>query len=173
MSLGSSRPPAARCGVCVNTLGSGRGAGDRKDWRDLWHRSPAPGSGGGARPRLISRPALRYSRGSFPRLDCGCRPRGNRRQNADPVLDARRALSAPGADHFWNSLRHARKSCRRRLRWHIVRQLLSGPWVRWVLGVSFLSVAVWALFPDKYEGGDRTRRCIRDNSLRFFPLRNR
>jgi len=33
--------------------------------------------------------------------------------------------------------------------------LLSGPWVRWVLGVSFLSVAVWALFPDKYEGGDK------------------
>jgi putative Ca2+/H+ antiporter (TMEM165/GDT1 family) len=51
--------------------------------------------------------------------------------------------------------------------------LLSGPLVRWVLGVSFLSVAVWALFPDKYEGGDRTRRCIRDNSLRFFPRRNR
>jgi putative Ca2+/H+ antiporter (TMEM165/GDT1 family) len=24
--------------------------------------------------------------------------------------------------------------------------------MRWILGVSFLSVAVWALFPDKYEG---------------------
>jgi Ca2+/H+ antiporter, TMEM165/GDT1 family len=30
--------------------------------------------------------------------------------------------------------------------------LLSGPWMRWILGVSFLSVAIWALFPDKYEG---------------------
>jgi Ca2+/H+ antiporter, TMEM165/GDT1 family len=29
--------------------------------------------------------------------------------------------------------------------------LLAGPWMRWVLGLSFLSVAVWALFPDKYE----------------------
>jgi putative Ca2+/H+ antiporter (TMEM165/GDT1 family) len=29
--------------------------------------------------------------------------------------------------------------------------LLSGPWMRWILGISFLSVAVWALFPDKYE----------------------
>src|SRR5436853_6893980 len=29
---------------------------------------------------------------------------------------------------------------------------LSGPWLRWVLGLSFLGVAVWALFPDKYEG---------------------
>ncbi len=33
--------------------------------------------------------------------------------------------------------------------------LLSGPWMRWILGLSFLSVAVWALFPDKYEGNDR------------------
>jgi Ca2+/H+ antiporter, TMEM165/GDT1 family len=33
--------------------------------------------------------------------------------------------------------------------------LLSGPWTRWILGLSFLSVAVWALFPDKYEGSDR------------------
>jgi len=33
--------------------------------------------------------------------------------------------------------------------------LFSGPWMRWVLGISFLSVAVWALFPDKYEGDDR------------------
>jgi Ca2+/H+ antiporter, TMEM165/GDT1 family len=30
--------------------------------------------------------------------------------------------------------------------------LLSGPWMRWILGLSFLSVAVWALFPDKYDG---------------------
>jgi putative Ca2+/H+ antiporter (TMEM165/GDT1 family) len=27
--------------------------------------------------------------------------------------------------------------------------------VRWLLGISFLSVAVWALFPDRYEGDDR------------------
>ena len=30
-------------------------------------------------------------------------------------------------------------------------KLLNGLWMRWVLGFSFLSVAVWALFPDKYE----------------------
>ena len=30
--------------------------------------------------------------------------------------------------------------------------LLAGPWMRWVLGLSFLGVAIWALFPDKYEG---------------------
>ena len=31
-------------------------------------------------------------------------------------------------------------------------RLITGPWMRWILGISFLSVAVWALFPDKYEG---------------------
>jgi Ca2+/H+ antiporter, TMEM165/GDT1 family len=34
--------------------------------------------------------------------------------------------------------------------------LLAGPWMRWILGLSFLSVAVWALFPDKYEGAVKT-----------------
>jgi Ca2+/H+ antiporter, TMEM165/GDT1 family len=33
--------------------------------------------------------------------------------------------------------------------------LLVGPWMRWILGLSFLSVAVWALFPDKYERNDK------------------
>lgn len=37
--------------------------------------------------------------------------------------------------------------------------LLAGPWMRWILGLSFLSVAVWALFPDRYDRGDaRTSR---------------
>jgi putative Ca2+/H+ antiporter (TMEM165/GDT1 family) len=30
--------------------------------------------------------------------------------------------------------------------------LISDEWMRWILGISFLSVAVWALFPDTYEG---------------------
>ncbi|HEV2097549.1 MAG TPA: TMEM165/GDT1 family protein [Stellaceae bacterium] len=33
--------------------------------------------------------------------------------------------------------------------------LLAGPWMRWILGLSFLSVAVWALFPDKFESEDK------------------
>lgn len=31
--------------------------------------------------------------------------------------------------------------------------LLAGPWLRWILAASFFSVAVWALFPDKFEEG--------------------
>ena len=34
--------------------------------------------------------------------------------------------------------------------------LLAGPWMRWILGLSFLSVAVWALFPDRDETDDKT-----------------
>jgi putative Ca2+/H+ antiporter (TMEM165/GDT1 family) len=33
--------------------------------------------------------------------------------------------------------------------------LLNGPWPRWILAISFLSVAVWALFPDNYEGNHK------------------
>jgi putative Ca2+/H+ antiporter (TMEM165/GDT1 family) len=29
--------------------------------------------------------------------------------------------------------------------------LFAGPWLRWILGASFLGVAVWALVPDKFE----------------------
>ena len=53
--------------------------------------------------------------------------------------------------------------------------LLSGPWMRWILGISFLSVAVWALFPDKYEGDDEaiSRAGAFLSTLCFFPRRNR
>jgi Ca2+/H+ antiporter, TMEM165/GDT1 family len=34
----------------------------------------------------------------------------------------------------------------------------SGPWMRWILAASFLSVAVWALFPDNLEESDRAGR---------------
>jgi len=33
--------------------------------------------------------------------------------------------------------------------------ILSSPALRWILGLSFLSVAVWALFLDKYQGNDK------------------
>jgi putative Ca2+/H+ antiporter (TMEM165/GDT1 family) len=33
--------------------------------------------------------------------------------------------------------------------------LLTGPWMRWILGASFFAVAVWALFPDKDEGSEK------------------
>src|SRR5437764_15400709 len=49
--------------------------------------------------------------------------------------------------------------------------LLGGEWIQWILGISFLGVAVWALFPDKYEG--RAERVslsvpLPQRSSRFF-----
>jgi hypothetical protein len=128
-----------------------------------------PGRAEEAVPRFVSRPARRHSCGSFPCLECGGGPRGDRRQDANPVPDARSTISAPGADHLRNPLCHARKPSRRRS-----RSLLSGPWMRWILGISFLSVAGWALLPDKYEGDDRgiSRGRIPVNAQRFFPRRD-
>ncbi len=34
--------------------------------------------------------------------------------------------------------------------------MLSGPRIRWILVLSFFSVALWALFPDRYQGNDKT-----------------
>lgn len=34
----------------------------------------------------------------------------------------------------------------------IFGNILEGPWLRWILAASFFAVAVWALFPDRYEG---------------------
>jgi Ca2+/H+ antiporter, TMEM165/GDT1 family len=54
--------------------------------------------------------------------------------------------------------------------------LLSGPWMRSILGVSFLSVAIWALFPDKYEGkqdGDQSLRGVYFDTRRLLRCRDR
>jgi Ca2+/H+ antiporter, TMEM165/GDT1 family len=49
--------------------------------------------------------------------------------------------------------------------------LLNGPWMRWILGISFLTVAIWALFPDKYEGESREAgrsRAFLSAAIAFF-----
>lgn len=38
----------------------------------------------------------------------------------------------------------------------LLGNFFAGPWMRWVLGFSFLSVAIWALLPDRYEGVEGT-----------------
>jgi putative Ca2+/H+ antiporter (TMEM165/GDT1 family) len=35
--------------------------------------------------------------------------------------------------------------------------LFGGPWMCWILAASFLSVAIWALVPDKGAQGDRNK----------------
>ncbi|MGE0258801.1 MAG: TMEM165/GDT1 family protein [Alphaproteobacteria bacterium] len=36
----------------------------------------------------------------------------------------------------------------------LLGSLLSGEWLRWIVGISFLAMAVWALFPDRHDAGD-------------------
>src|SRR5215468_11068286 len=35
---------------------------------------------------------------------------------------------------------------------------LDGPWMQWALGASFIGVAIWALFPDRYEAKNENVR---------------
>jgi putative Ca2+/H+ antiporter (TMEM165/GDT1 family) len=49
--------------------------------------------------------------------------------------------------------------------------LLAGPWMCWFLGLSFLAVAIWAFFPDKYEGkatGSSRRGAFAATLVAFF-----
>jgi Ca2+/H+ antiporter, TMEM165/GDT1 family len=152
--LGSSRPPHG--GVCVNTLGSGHGAG---------------GVDGLARP-LASVPCTRVGRrgpcqGSLPpdprwpsveaflvsTMVVGLAEIGDKTQILSLMLAARfrRPLPIIFGILFATLANHAAAG----LAGSYFGDLLNGPWLRWILGISFLSVAVWALFPDKYEGGDR------------------
>lgn len=43
---------------------------------------------------------------------------------------------------------------------YFIGMKLDGPWLKWIIAASFFAVAVWAMVPEKEEGGDpvRTRR---------------
>ncbi len=36
----------------------------------------------------------------------------------------------------------------------LLGNLLTGAWLRWIVGLSFLAMAIWALFPDKQDPED-------------------
>src|SRR5262250_2703965 len=80
------------------------------------------------------------ARESLSRLDACGRARRNRRQNADPVANPRGAFSAAHPNHAAAGIAGV-----------LFGSLISGDWMRWLLGLSFVGVAVWALFPDSYE----------------------
>jgi len=53
--------------------------------------------------------------------------------------------------------------------------LLAGPWLRWVLGLSFLAVAGWTLVPDSYTGEAPTigrAGAFATTLLAFFVVEN-
>jgi Ca2+/H+ antiporter, TMEM165/GDT1 family len=114
-----------------------------------------PGRVGGTGPKSISRLTRWHLCGSVPRLDLCCGPRriGDKTQILSLLLAARfqqpvriicGILLATLANHAAAGLAGT-----------LLGSFLTGPWMRWLLGLSFLGAAVWALFPDKYEGEDR------------------
>jgi len=39
----------------------------------------------------------------------------------------------------------------------LIAELLQGPWLRWIVGLSFIAMAAWTLIPDKLDGNDQGR----------------
>jgi Ca2+/H+ antiporter, TMEM165/GDT1 family len=125
----------------------------RKVWRDLWHRFPAPGLGGGVRAKVHLPPdpdGAAVQAFLVSTMVVGLAEIGDKTQILSLMLAARfqRPLPIIFGILFATIANHAAAG----LAGSYFGDLLSGPWLRWILGLSFLSVAVWALFPDKYEG---------------------
>ena len=146
----------ANCGVRVNTLGFGHGAGGPKGFGETFGiGSLHPGWAEGPVPRFFSRPAPMAPMEAFlvSTMIVGLAEIGDKTQILSLMLAARfqRPLPIIFGILFATIANHAAAG----LAGKYFGMLLRGPWLRWVLGVSFLSVALWALFPDKYEGNDR------------------
>jgi Ca2+/H+ antiporter, TMEM165/GDT1 family len=122
-----------------------------KVWRDLWHRSPAPGLGGGVRAKVRFPPnpdGPSVEAFLVSTIVVGLAEIGDKTQILSLMLAARfqRPLPIIFGILFATLANHAAAG----LAGSYFGDLLTGPWLRWVLGISFVSVAVWALFPDKY-----------------------
>ena len=120
-------------------------------WRDLWHRLPAPGLGGGVRAKVHFRPTP-----DGPSVEAffvstmvvGLAEIGDKTQVLSLMLAAR--FRRPLPIIFGILLATLANHAAAGLAGSYFGEVLNGPWLRWILGISFLSVAVWALFPDKY-----------------------
>jgi Ca2+/H+ antiporter, TMEM165/GDT1 family len=125
-------------------------------WRDLWHRLPLPGLGGGRHAKVYLPPdpdGTLVEAFFVSTIVVGLAEIGDKTQILSLMLAARFLRPVPiiFGILFATIANHAAAG----FAGTFFGGLLSGPWTRWMLGLSFLSVAVWALFPDKYEGDDR------------------
>jgi Ca2+/H+ antiporter, TMEM165/GDT1 family len=125
-------------------------------WQDLWHRLPLPGLGGGRHAKVYLPPdpdGTLVEAFFVSTIVVGLAEIGDKTQILSLMLAARFLRPVPiiFGILFATIANHAAAG----FAGTFFGGLLSGPWTRWMLGLSFLSVAVWALFPDKYEGDDR------------------
>jgi len=125
-------------------------------WRDLWHRFPAAGLGEGRHAEVDLPPdpdGTLVEAFLVSTLVVGLAEIGDKTQILSLMLAARFLRPVPiiFGIFFATIANHSAAG----LAGTFFGDVLSGPWMRWILGLSFLSVAVWALFPDKYEGDDR------------------
>src|SRR6516165_1285264 len=128
----------------------------RPVWRDVWHRLPAPGSGGGRHTKAHLHPTsdgVPVEAFLISTLVVGLAEIGDKTQILSLMLAARLLRPVPiiFGILFATIANHAAAG----LAGTFFGDVLRGPWMRWILGVSFVSVAVWALFPDKFEGNGR------------------
>jgi putative Ca2+/H+ antiporter (TMEM165/GDT1 family) len=146
-------------GACVNILGPGHGAGSYGRFGETFGIGclhPGSGAGSRAKDRFVLDPD-----GSVPvetflvsAMVVGLAEIGDKTQILSLMLAARFQRPVPilFGILFATLANHVAAG----LAGTVFGSLLAGPWMRWILGLSFLSVAVWALFPDKYEGDIKT-----------------
>jgi Ca2+/H+ antiporter, TMEM165/GDT1 family len=125
-------------------------------WRDLWHRLPAPGSGGGRHAKVYVPPdpeGTPVEAFLVSTTVVGLAEIGDKTQILALMLAARFQRPVPIilGIFFATVANHAAAG----LAGTFFGNVIGVWWMRWILGLSFLSVAIWALFPDKYEGGDQ------------------
>ncbi len=121
-------------------------------WRDLWHRFPCTGSGGGGCAKVNLSPdpdGVPVEAFLVSIMVVGLAEIGDKTQILSLMLAARfqRPIPIIFGILFATIANHAAAGFAGALFF----SLLCGPWLRWVLGISFISVSVWALFPDQYE----------------------
>ena len=125
-------------------------------WRDLWHQLSRSGRVGEVVPRL----SLPDPDGGLVEaflvstMVVGLAEIGDKTQILSLMFAARFLRSVPiiFGILFATLLNHAAAG----LAGTIFGTLLAGSSLRWVLGLSFIGFAVWALSPDKYQGEART-----------------
>lgn len=89
--------------------------------------------------------------GSIPRLNGHRSPGRNRRQNPTSRISPGSQVPAANPYRPGHSGGNPRQSCVCRRGWYLDYHFDAPQALRWVLGVSFIAMAIWTLIPDKLD----------------------